>query len=85
MSRECLTDKQHKYVTIYCDYFCKEGSTNENERMCERVDSLRLKDLLTSDNSIRSGFHLSYLGRELVVADNARKCGISTVHPVRNY
>ena len=55
------------------------------ERICERVDSLRLKDLLTSDNSIRSGFHLSYLGRELVVTDNARKCGISTVNPVRNY
>ena len=38
MSRECLTDKQHKYVTIYCDYFCKEGSTDENERMCKGVD-----------------------------------------------
>ena len=38
VSRECLTDKQHKYVTIYCDYFCKEGSTDENERMCEGVD-----------------------------------------------
>ena len=38
VSRECLTDKQHKYVTIYCDYFCKEGSTDENERMCKGVD-----------------------------------------------